>query len=553
MSACQSTSPIKPVRPENPRQNAADLVLAAATASAPRAAKLRLQASEVYVENGRPDLAAPILSALDDKLLYPDERARYRRTFARVLITLRDYAGADRLLTSGPIQSWEDYSLIAQACAGLENHSCAADGWIQASLELGLDAGELPDDLHDRIWQHLSAARTGPKVFSHRYHHAWWTLQQVVREAGSITAQRAAWQSWQARHPSHPAKIRPPRVLDRLTNYQPPSMAVMLPLSGDLGDAGQAVRDGFIAAYLGEPTAQRPSVRFYDTGLENIGSVWEKILTGGHDVAVGPLIKPNVDRFAQISVADELPRLSLNYLTHPDDNPGDLFQLGVAIEDEARSLVTHMLLAGHRQIMILHSEAAWSRRAAATFAAQWPFPVTVRAFDNIKGLTEAVGNAMLTEESEQRRNKIQRLIGQPVEFLPRARKDLDAIFALTSNVESQALVPALKFHFGDHLPVYATSQASRQGKVDALSGFRLTELPILATDEFDQLKASFPIVEGNFTELYALGYDAYRVGTWLPLIETESHISIPGASGYLWLEGDGTFRRELDLMVLDPN
>lgn len=553
MSACESTSPVTPDRPNNLRQDAAALLLNAANASAPRAAQLRLQAAEVYVAEGRPDLATPILSALDEKLLNHDERARYRRTSAIALIAMQDYAGADRVLTSRPLQSWEDYSLIAQACAGLDNHSCAADAWIQASLKLGLDAGELPDDIHDRIWRHLSAARTGPKVFSHRYHHAWWSLQQAVREAGSITAQRAAWQSWQTYNPSHPANIRPPRALEQLKNYQPPSMAVMLPLSGDLGDAGRAVRDGFVAAYLGESTAERPSVRFYDTGLEDIGSVWEKILTGGHDVAVGPLIKPNVDRFAQLSAAAELPRLSLNYLTRPDDNFGGLFQLGIAIEDEARSLVTHMLLAGHHQIMILHSEAAWSRRAAAAFTAQWPFPVTTRGFENIKGLTEAVGTAMLTEQSEQRRSKIQRLIGEQLEFLPRARKDLDAIVALTSNVESQALVPALRFHFGDHLPVYATSQALRQGEADALSGFHMTELPILTETGFDKLKASFPLGEGNLTELYALGYDAYRVGTWLPLIETESQISIPGASGYLWLEGNGTFRRELDLMVLDPN
>ena len=553
LSACQSTAPVRVAQNDASLKNPADLMAAANTSAAPRAARLRLAASESYIGQGRIDLATPILSAIADDLLNDNDRIRYTRAYATVLISAQDYNGATNVLTTRPLESWEDYSLIAQACAGLNQHGCAADGWIQASIELGLGASELPADVHDRIWRHLSAATSGPEIFSHRYHHAWWALQQAIREAGSITAQRAAWQSWQTRNPSHPATIRPPDALARLKSYRPPNMAVMLPLSGDLGDAGRAVRDGFIAAYLGEQSAERPSVRFYDTGAQDIGSVWRTIIAGDHDVAVGPLIKSNVEKFAQVSAAGELPRLSLNYLTNPNDNPSGLLQLGIAIEDEARSLVTQLLLAGHQRVMVLHSEAAWSQRAAAAFTAQWPFPVTASTFQNIKGLTEAVGAAMLTSESESRKSEIQRLFGEQMEFLPRARKDLDAIVTLTSNVESQALVPALRFHFGDHLPVYATSQASRQGKVEALRGFHMTELPLLAEEGFGPLNAAFRIAQSNFTELYALGHDAYRVGTWLPLIEAETQISIPGASGFLWLDGKGTFKRELDLIVLEPD
>ena len=550
MSACQSTSPTDSRPAISSSEDPQDLLARALTATGERAALLRLQAAERYIELGEFDQAANLLAVIDAAYLREDDQVRFMRAYAKTLIEAENFVEASELLTSRQLDTWRDYVLIAQACAGLNNHSCAADGWIQASLTLGLGAAELPDDIHDTIWRHLSAARSGPQIFSHRYHHAWWALQKSVREAGSITGQLAAWQTWQRSNPSHPASIRPPEALRRLQTYQPPRMAVMLPLSGNLGDAGRAVRDGFVAAYLGEMSSQRPSIQFYDTGTRDVGAVWEDVLRGGHDVAIGPLIKPNVEKFAQLSMAAELPRLSLNYLPETDDNEGGLFQIGIAIEDEARSLVTHMLLEGHERVMIVHSQSPWSRRAERTFTEQWPYPITTSEFADIKGLTEAVGTAMLTADSEARKTEIQRLLGEELEFLPRARKDLDAIVALTSNVESQALVPALRFHFGDHLPVFATSQAVRLGKANPLEGFRMTELPLLAGDEYLPLNKSFRVATSNFAELYAFGYDAYRVGTWLPLIQTNSQLSLPGASGHLWLDESGTFRRELDLITL---
>lgn len=78
----------------------------------------------------------------------------------------------------------------------------------------------------------------------------------------------------------------------------------------------------------------------------------------------------------------------------------------------------------------------------------------------------------------------------------------------------------------------------------------MTELPLLAGKDHKALDRAFKVQASNFAELYALGYDAYRLGTWLPLLDTSIQVSIPGASGHLWLDTRGIFRRELDLTVL---
>lgn len=446
----------------------------------------------------------------------------------------------------------EDFLLLADICDARGQHRCVADALIQASLLDGL--GETDNgDLHDRIWTALSRAHRGPDAFTHRYHLAWWQLQQEIRAASSLTAQIKVWQNWKQKNPSHPATIRPPQGLLQLDNYSAPDIAVLLPLSGRLATAGRAIQNAFAAGYLAENYAATTVVRFYDTEALPLGQLWEQALNDGADVVVGPLLKSRAEDFARLTANSPVPRLTLNYLeTDPVDldtsDATPLFQLGIAIEDEAASLAQYVLLQGLERVAIVHGKESWALRAADAFSANWAYPLTTAHFEQDKDLTRAVGEAMQVASSETRKTEIANIIGQQVEFLPRARQDLEAIIALTNNVESRALVPALRFHFGDHLPVFATSQAARRGNLDPLEGYYLTEMPLFAeADKHRDLTAAFDLAGNPLAELYALGYDAYRVATWLPALNPHSSAAFAGASGYLWLDAHGVFRRELNL------
>ena len=78
---------------------------------------------------------------------------------------------------------------------------------------------------------------------------------------------------------------------------------------------------------------------------------------------------------------------------------------------------------------MIASAASWSTRAAEAYEASWPYPITRASFTDIKGLTEAVGEAMQVAASQARRDQMANILGQQLEFLPRARKDLDAVVA----------------------------------------------------------------------------------------------------------------------------
>ena len=470
------------------------------------------------------------------------------------LVEAERFADAQAALAQISDFSSADFALLAQICKAQENFQCTADALIQQSILAGFDAADLPEDIHEQIWGALSRAPTGPQVFTHRYHLAWWQLQQSVRESGSLTAQIRAWQDWKDNNPSHPAALRPPLSLTQLDNYRAPNIAVLLPLSGRLGGAGRAVQDGIVAGYLDDEAETK--IKFYDTELTPLGQLLEQALTEGADVVVGPLRKDRAQSFSELAAMAEVPNLVLNYLDNdaPTDTDSAQYQFGIAIEDEAISLAQHVLLAGYSKVALVHGQDPWAIRARDAYLDTWHYPVTPASFDEVKNLTAAVGAAMQISQSEERRQEIANIIGAPVEFLPRARQDLEAIVAFTNNVESRALIPALRFHFGDHLPVYTTSQATRRGDAEALAGFYLSDMPLFVEQQkFQSLHDTFALTSNPLVELYALGFDAYRVATWLPVLTPRSQITTNGASGYIWLDQGGVFRRELGLGVIADN
>jgi len=481
------------------------------------------------------------------------------RQRARAQFGLQDYTQAENEIAA--LNQWlpQDLLLLGEICQHLDKHQCAADGYIQAELAFGEDAAELPQDIHNRIWLALTRARQGPGAYVHRDHHAWWLLQQEIRSAGSIVARIEAWRSWRERYPNHPASLQPPHALRKLDDYRTPQVGVILPLSGAFAAAGLAVRDGMVAAYLGETGADKPRVRFYDSGSSALSELYETALGQGVDVLVGPLIKQDVEQFAVLTAYAEVPRLVLNYLSSAEPQPPapaqPLFQFGIAIEDEATALANHILLSGAQRLMVVHSEARWSLRALTAFSQQWPYAVTRAAFADIRELTQAIGEAMQIAASEARKDEIARILGEGLEFLPRGRKDLDGVVALTSQVESQALVPALRFHFADQLPVFATSQAARGDALDDLAGFEMTDMPLFAHPDPHQasLSDAFDLQHNPLSELYALGFDAYRLATWLPLLDRQSQVAVAGATGLLWLEPDGKFRRDPTVSQIDAS
>jgi len=587
LSACQST-PKKPINSENNLAQAyALLQRAQSTASDTQGAQLRIQAADLFINEGKysdglnalAPLASPQippelpenstlrpLTPLDAGLSKTQDQQRKASTTrlrAAAYFGLGQTEQARYTLTQ--LEAWraKDMRLLSNICETAADYACSADALIQFSMITDQAAGNQSAKLNNEIWMALTQAHQSPAAFINDEQFGWWSLHQQMRQASSVTAQISVWTDWQNRHLDHPARANPPEALRLLDAYTPPKIGLFLPLSGTYGAAGRAVRDGLIAAYMAEKNSTKPLFEIYDTQQSSLAALYEQAMRAQMDVLVGPLIQSNVEQFAKLTESASIPRLVLNYLSSSQTESSEehrvpemttstyapLFQFGIAIEDEAEALASSVALRGLRRLLVVHSQQPWAVRAQTEYLKHWPFDVTIATFEDIKDLTASIGKAMLVADSNTRKSEIANIVGQPLEFLARARTDLDGIVAFTNQVESRALIPALNFHFANHLPVFATSQSARGGNLESLAGIEITEMPLYAApnDALRNLTTVFSLENNAFGELYALGYDIYSLATWLPLLEHNSQITFAAASGNLRLHNDGKFRRELAL------
>jgi outer membrane PBP1 activator LpoA protein len=420
----------------------------------------------------------------------------------------------------------------------------------------GLPQSEDPAQrLHDEIWRQVTRtagddARARGASDPSRQARGWWALRAALAATPTLAAAPTGLDSWRQAHPGHNAQAPWPRALAALTQAKPVrSVAVLLPLSGPLSSAGEAVRNGFVATALAQGNTLQ--VRFFDSAAQPMAQSYEAILNSGAEAIIGPLAKQDVDALAMLR--PELPVLTLNYLSTAAEqalsNTTPL-QLGLAIEDEADTVVARLEALGLTRVLVLHGEQDWARRAAERLRDRFADTATIEMFDSAKTVTEAVGRGMFIDNSHLRSQQIFREIGTHIEFSPRARDDLDAVVALVDGTEAQVLVPALKFHFGNHLPVFATGQAARNKDTDALQrlrGFQIAALPwhLGASALAQEVRGAFDLGSSALAPLYALGSDAYRIAAHLPWLNEYRAFNLNGESGALNLSQDGRIHREL--------
>jgi outer membrane PBP1 activator LpoA protein len=558
VSACQSTplETIEPNVPEGFPSSPEALLRQADLADGREAARLFLSATESFIQANRLDEAAQSFQRIDQALLSGARAADYRFAAAEIALHDGEPDRAAALLDAGQPgeRSARQRGLWA---ATLPGRICHAAGDDQCAIRelTGLEVpGDQRQELHDVIWRYLgfAAGFSAPAQADRTSgrEQGWWALKATVLQGISVEDQRQRVNDWRSAWPDHPAASVLPtalRAFDR-DAAKARRVGLLLPLSGPLAVAGRAVRDGYIAAYLHESAQSEQEIIFYDTAAAPLPSLYEQALLDDVDVLVGPLTKEEVSTLS--GLAPSVPTLVLNYLEDGQRAPSNVYQLGLAIEDEADTMVSRLLEDGAERLLVVHNNQDWSRRAAGRMTSSWPYPVTLEFFPDVKTITESVGRAMQVDASLERRDELASLLGTDLEFLPRARADLDAVVALVDTVEANALVPALRFHFAQDLPVYASSQTVRGAtaqELGELAGFRVSELPwILFSDPIYQAMADVFLLQGNrFAALYALGVDAYRVSGRLTLLAPGGAHQLLGSTGLLTLDGSGRFRREL--------
>ncbi|HAB65420.1 MAG TPA: hypothetical protein DCE49_14830, partial [Pseudomonas sp.] len=408
-------------------------------------------------------------------------------------------------------------------------------------------SGEAAEQNHETIWSLVS--NLAPEQLQQTADTdlaGWISLATAVKQAGTLGQQKRAIEAWQQQNPNHPAARRLPDPLLKLKQLadKPLShVALLLPMEGPLASVARALRDGFLAAHLAGQ--QDLKIELFDsTRLSSIDDFYRQASASGVELVIGPLEK---DMVRQLADREQLPitTLALNYSDANQQVPPQLFQFGLAAEDEAREVARRAWADGHRRAVALTPRGEWGNRVFEAFRQEWQtLGGTVVAAEP---LAEPIELANQIADMLQIRSN-----GGSDESQPSRRQDIDFLFLAATPQQAQQVKPTLIFQYAGDLPVYATSHLhaatdNRTQYLD-LEGIRFTETPWLLDPQLplrQEIERKWPQARGSLGRLYAMGADAYQLAPRLNQLLALPDTRIDGLSGTLSLTPQQRIERRL--------
>lgn len=522
--------------------------------------RYQLLSADAWREEGDYNSLQNSLKEIDRNGLSSNQSVQFDLLDAEILISRGDAEGALNLLVADPQKLPPElaagyFELRAQA---FEKKAAFADAALErAALNGLLDPVERAANEHDlrALLEKLNAderrnlmratARTHP-LFPFLA-----ALNGAAREGGassytdSVTAAPAASRT---------------SSLSGATRENISRIALLLPSSGPIAPAARAVQDGIFAAYFSDTGENRPELALIDSGLTAASgkAAYDKAIAEGFDHVIGPLQRDQVTAIFQSNGAI-LPTLALNFANSPTLPPQGSLQFALLPEEEAVAAADHMAGKGLKRVAVLVPDDEFGRRAAEAFAARFTAlggEIGERAFFSITGTdnSAAILSAMGVTESRARAQLVRGIVGIPFSAQASRRYDLEGIFLAAKPPQGRLLLPQLRAFDAEDWPIVATSNiyaGSPDSELDRdLNGLEFCDAPwLLNANVGDDVPTresirSLSSTVGAGARLVAFGIDAYRTLTHLSWLENNPDTAIPGATGLLSVDQNGSVRRK---------
>jgi outer membrane PBP1 activator LpoA protein len=371
----------------------------------------------------------------------------------------------------------------------------------------------------------------------------WAALALIMRGGHSPPQRQQQLSQWQLQY----AAIRLDGTLlaqisnpDPQASPPPAQIALILPYTGSLSNAGQAVHQGIMASYFANDTLrERTQLRSYDSHDDaDIAQLYNQALTDGAEMVIGPLRKQRIEQLAEKQLIT-VPTLALNQIDSITKPPSMLTQLGLSPEDEIDQLSQLAWALGHHRATAFYPDNQLGNRLAATFEKSWlalggSFAARQSYAADSSDFSAEIQPLLGLDDSKQRHQRLQRALGQSLQFVPRRRQDIDFIFLAAFPAQARAIQPQFRFHQADDLPIFAASLLysgipSQEQNRD-LHQVRLCDTP----GTFSQ-----SVGHRSLPRIYALGKDAATLIAYLPALKTSKLLSLAGATGRLRIDDHG--------------
>lgn len=533
---------------------------ASASKSPEEAAVLRLSAADQAARQGDSARATQILQQVRIELLKPGLQILASTLNAELALTRNDAKAALAALDHPSLQRLGELPADQQVRTHLVRaRALEADGQILAAARervfiAPLLSGEAAAQNHEAIWALVGSLpveqlqNQGTDDFA-----GWLSLALTVKSAGTLEQQQAAIDTWVAQHAAHPAARQLPAPLVKLKALasQPLTrIALLLPQDGQLAGVARALREGFMAAYYqAQQAGQKPPVIdvIDSSRLTSLDDFYRQAQAQGVQLVIGPLEKPLVKQLAARTQLP-LPTLALNYSDNNQVGPPQLFQFGLAAEDEAREVSRRARADGLHSAAAMIPKGDWGDRVLNAFRQDWEANggtlVAAQRVDQPVQLAQQIADML----------NVRNAGGQQSGSGAQAsrRQDIDFIFLAATPQQAQQIKPTLNFQYAGDLPVYATSHVfSASGdpaQYNDMTGIRFCETPWLLDTSNplrQQVTQQWPQANGSMGRLYAMGVDAYTLAARLGQLKALPDSRVEGLSGNLGMGANQRIERQL--------
>jgi outer membrane PBP1 activator LpoA protein len=369
---------------------------------------------------------------------------------------------------------------------------------------------------------------------------------ELERNPARATQALDAWKRQFPQHPANDSVLSMAQTQIAVATEYPNQIALLLPLSGRGEAFGVAVRDGFVAAYLEQDAARRPSLKIYDVAAESVGAAYNRAIADGAGFVVGPLTKEDVAAIAPLS-AGRTPVLALNFLADSASPAKNFFQFALLPEDEARSVARRVVADGRLAGVAIVPAGELGNRVAAAFA------------DELKTLGGTLLDSQKYDPSQpdfsdiiKQELQVKATKGEPSTH----RTDATFVFVVGSPGAARLIMTQLNFYYAGDVPVYSTSDSFEPDPTANadIDGMFFPDMPWMISNDpvttqiRDSVRSAWPArtSRGDRNRLYAFGFDAYRLVPALQSKNPSDAGEISGVTGKLHIDDHNRIRRELE-------
>lgn len=370
---------------------------------------------------------------------------------------------------------------------------------------------------------------------------------------------------WRQTYPSHPVMhelidFENSNEITLTDDMEIQQIGVLLPLSGRYAKISKVIQNGIMTAVFNLEPSLRPIVHFYDTSNpQDIWPLYSEAVSAGANWVIGPLNKEAVSLLAH---AEQLPIpvLALNRVELDIAPPSGFFQFGLAPEDDATEAVLEMQSKQLQNPLILTPNNHWGERMRLAFAQKWQDlggqVVAEQTYNpKAKDFSDVIKKLLNLQDSEKRKQQIQRILGRKLEFVPHRRSDADVIFiAAKKPTEARLIRPQIQFQHAFDLPVYANSNIwngvrNKRQDID-LESVLFPYPKILLTESIEpqnalnQIQLALSSIPKKQASLFLMGVDSLNVLYQLPRLQADTQENYEGLTGILTLNEINQLHRQ---------